>query len=132
MALYAGAGAALAAGGTAAYLKRDQITEGWSWVGSHLEFVGCLVKGEELRKRVAGMTTLNKELGVGFGNIYTRLGKKALSKTDGSMVGSVIGNQRTFCNLPKKEGKEFWHAAINDEVSTPNEILGTAADRHGG
>jgi hypothetical protein len=132
MALYAGAGAALAAGGTAAYLKRDQITEGWSWVGSHLEFVGCLVKGEELRKRVAGMTTLNKELGVGFGNIYTRLGKKALSKTDGSMVGSVIGNQRTFCNLPKKEGKEFWHAAINDEVSTPNEILGSAADRHGG
>jgi hypothetical protein len=124
MALYAGAGAALAAGGTAAYLKRDQITEGWSWVGSHLEFVGCLVKGEELRKRVAGMTTLNKELGVGFGNIYTRLGKKALSKTDGSMVGSVIGNQRTFCNLPKKEGKEFWHAAINDEVSTPNEFYG--------
>jgi hypothetical protein len=116
VALYAGAGAALAAGGTAAWLNRDQITEGWTWVGSHLEFVGCLMKGEELRKRVAGMGTLNGELKIGFGNLYTRLGNKALSKNDGSMVGSVIGNQRTFCNLPNKEGKEFWHPAINDEV----------------
>jgi hypothetical protein len=124
VALYAGAGAALAAGGTAAWLNRDQITEGWSWVGSHLEFVGCLMKGEELRKRVAGMGTLNKELKVGFGNLYTRLGKKALSKDDGSMVGSVIGNQRTFCNLPQKEGKEFWHEAINDEVNTSRICFG--------
>ena len=116
-ALFAGAGAALAAGGTAAWLNRDQITEGWSWVGSHLEFVGCLMKGEELRKRVAGMGTLNKELDVGFGNFYTILGEKALSKNNGNMVGSVTGNQRTFCNLPQKEGKEFWHEAINDEVS---------------
>lgn len=114
IAMYAGAGAAVAAGGAAAYFKKDQITEGWSWVGSHLEFVGCLMKGEELRKRVAGMVTLNKELHVGFGNLYTRLGKKALSKNDGSTVGSVLGNQRTFCNLPKQESKEFWHDAIND------------------
>ncbi|KAG9248918.1 hypothetical protein BJ878DRAFT_537846 [Calycina marina] len=114
MALYAGAGAVVAAGGTTAYMKRDQITEGWSWVGSHLEFVGCLMKGEELRKRVAGMVRLNKELDVGFSNLYTRLGKKALSKETGSMVGSVIGNQRTFCNLPRKEGRELWHEAIND------------------
>lgn len=117
LAMYAGAGAAVAAGGAAAYIKRDQITEGWSWVGSHLEFVGCLMKGEELRKRVAGMVTLNKELHVGFGNLYTRLGKKAVSKETGSVVGSVIGNQRTFCNLPKKDAKEFWHEAINDAAS---------------
>jgi hypothetical protein len=114
IAMYAGAGAAVAAGGAAAYLKREQITEGWSWVGSHLEFVGCLMKGEELRKRVAGLAALDKELNVGFSNLYTRLGKKALSKNDGSMVGSVIGNTRTFCNLPKTESKEFWHEAIND------------------
>ena len=120
IAMYAGAGAAVAAGGAAAYMKREQITEGWSWVGSHLEFVGCLMKGEELRKRVAGMVTLNKELHVGFGNLYTTLGKKALSKNDGSMVGSVIGHQRTFCNLPTKEAKNFWFDTIND--AAPDEI----------
>lgn len=120
IAMYAGAGAAVAAGGAAAYVKREQITEGWSWVGSHLEFVGCLMKGEELRKRIAGMVTLNKELHVGFANFYTTLGKKALSKNDGSMVGSVIGHQRTFCNLPKKEAKNFWFDAIND--AAPDEI----------
>jgi hypothetical protein len=75
------------------------------------------MKGQELQKRVAGIVRLNKELHVGFGNLYTRLGKKAVSKSDGkTMVGSVIGNQRTFCNLPKKESKEFWHEAINDEA----------------
>jgi hypothetical protein len=120
IAMYAGAGAAVAAGGTAAYLNRDHITGGWSWVGSHLEFVGCLMKGEELKKRVSGMVALKNELHVGFGNLYTRLGKKALSKNDGSMVGSVIGNQRTFCNLPKKESAPLWHDAINDMA--PDEI----------
>lgn len=117
MAMYAGAGAAVAAGGATAYLKRDQITEGWSWVGSHLEFVGCLMKKEELRKRVAGMVRLNKELEVGFGNLYTRLGQKAVSKESGSMVGAVVGNTRTFCNLPTSTGKELWQEAINDAAS---------------
>ncbi|PQE33542.1 alpha beta-Hydrolase protein [Rutstroemia sp. NJR-2017a WRK4] len=116
MAMYAGAAGAVAAGGVTAYFKKDQIQEGWSWVGSHLEFVGCLMKGEELKKRVAGMVTLQKELGVGWANLYTRLGKEAVSKADGSLVGSVIGNQRTFCNLPKTSAKNFFYEAINDKA----------------
>ncbi|PVH89753.1 hypothetical protein DL98DRAFT_508010 [Cadophora sp. DSE1049] len=120
LATLAGAGAAVAGGAAAAYMKREQITAGWSWVGSHLEFVGCLMKGEELRKRVSGLVTLNRELGVGWANLYTRLGKRALSKSDGvTIVGSVVGNQRTFCNLPGGKdrstgGREFWSEAIND------------------
>ncbi|KAF7862755.1 hypothetical protein EAF04_007627 [Stromatinia cepivora] len=117
LAMYAGAAGAVAAGGAAAYFKKDQIQEGWSWVGSHLEFVGCLMKGEELKKRVAGMVTLRKELGVGWTNLYTRLGKEAVSKADGSLVGSVMGNQRTFCNLPKSSAKNFFREAINDKAA---------------
>ncbi|KUI59320.1 hypothetical protein VP1G_06584 [Cytospora mali] len=128
MAMYAGAGAALAGGAAAAYLKRDQLTEGWTWVSSHLEFVGCLARGEELRRRIAFMVRVNKELGVGFGNVYTRLGKGAIAlqqKVAGmggtNMVGTVMGGQRTFCNLPSKRGgpdkSGVWEEAINDAAA---------------
>lgn len=129
IAMYAGAAGVVAAGGAAAYLNRDQISSGWTWVGSHLEFVGCLMKGEELKKRVAGMVTLNKELDVGFANIYTRLGKMAVNK-EGSLVGSVVGNQRTFCNLPKTDARAFFHQAINDaaedEISAHMSMLNSS------
>ena len=103
-------------------MKRDQITSGWSWVGSHLEFVGCLMRAEELRKRLAGVVRVNKGMGIGFANMHTRLGKKAVSKETGSLVGSVMGNQRTFCQLPAKGGGGGdWREAVNDIAS--DEIL---------
>lgn len=128
MAMYAGAGAALAGGAAAAYLKRDQLTEGWTWVSSHLEFVGCLARGEELRRRIAFMVRVNEELGVGFGNLYTRLGRGATAvqqKTAGiggtNVVGTVMGGQRTFCNLPSKRAgpnnSGAWEEAINEAAT---------------
>lgn len=127
MALYAGAGAALAGSAAAAYLKRDQLTEGWTWVSSHLEFVGCLARGEELRRRVAYMARVQNELGVGFGVLYTRLGKGATALQQQvagiggtNMVGTVLGSQRTFCNLPsKRNGPErlgVWEEAVNEQA----------------
>lgn len=128
MALYAGAGAALAGGAAAAYWKRNELTEGWTWVSSHLEFVGCLARGEDLRRRVAYMVRAQKELGVGFGNLYTRLGQGATAKQQQvmgmggtNMVGTVLGSQRTFCNLPSKKGgpdrSGVWEEAVNDKVA---------------
>ncbi|KAI1505428.1 hypothetical protein F5X99DRAFT_404912 [Biscogniauxia marginata] len=115
-AMYAGAAGALAAGGAAAYLSRDHITTGWSWVSSHLEFVGCLGRGEELKARVGNMVRLNEDLGVGFANLYTRLGKAAASKQV-SMVGTVMGNERTFCVLPSKQPAGVWKEAVNDAAT---------------
>lgn len=124
MAMYAGAGAALAGGAAAAYLKRDTLTEGWTWVSSHLEFVGCLARGEELRRRMNYMVRAHRELGVGFGNLYTRLGRGATAKQQlggTNMVGTVMGSQRTFCNLPSRKGgvekTGAWEEAVNDVVS---------------
>lgn len=116
VAMYAGAAGAVAAGGAAAWLNRDQITEGWTWVSSHLEFVGCLARAEELKKRVAYMVKINQELDVGFANLYTRLGKAAPSKQV-SMVGTVLGHDRTFCNLPNKLAAGVWKEAVNDKAT---------------
>lgn len=71
------------------------------------------MKGEELKKRVARVLQIHQELGVGFANLYTRLGEKAKNR-DGGLVGSVVGHTRTFCNLPKSEAKVFFREAIND------------------
>lgn len=117
VAMYAGAVGAVAAGGAAAYMNRDQITTGWGWVSSHLEFVGCLARKEELRRRVAYMDRLNKDMGVGFGNLYTRLGKAAKTKEVG-MVGTVLGKERTFCVVPKREPAGVWKEAINDAADS--------------
>jgi hypothetical protein len=116
IAMYAGAAGAVAAGGAAAYYNRNQISEGWNWAFSHLEFVGTLAKKEDLRRRVAYMVRLNKELDMGFANLYTRLGNAAGSK-EVSMVGTVLGTERTFCIVPKKEAAGEWDQAINDKAT---------------
>ncbi|KAF9872642.1 hypothetical protein CkaCkLH20_09821 [Colletotrichum karsti] len=113
IAMAAGSAAVVAASAGAAYYNREQITQGWTWATSHLEFVGCLAKGQELQKRVQHMVKLNKELGVGFANLYTRLGKAAGNK-EVSVVGTVLGRDRTFCNLPKKGNAGVWQDAVND------------------
>ncbi|KAG6296844.1 hypothetical protein E4U09_001623 [Claviceps aff. purpurea] len=116
VALYAGAAGAVAASGAAAWMNREQITEGFSWASSHLEFVGCLARAEELKKRVGCMVKLHEDLGVGFANLYTRLGKAASSKRV-SMVGTVLGRNRTFCNLPSTMAAGEWMEAVNDAAT---------------
>ncbi|KAM5351426.1 hypothetical protein ACJ41O_004149 [Fusarium nematophilum] len=116
MAMYAGAAGAVAAGGAAAWMKRDQLGEGFSWATSHLEFVGCLARGEELRKRVAFLLRLREELDVGFANLYTRLGQAAPAKQI-NVVGTVLGQDRTFCNLPKKQPAGTWREAVNNKAT---------------
>ncbi|KAF4121293.1 hypothetical protein GMORB2_2255 [Geosmithia morbida] len=114
-----GAAGAVAVGGAAAWLKRDDISQGFGWASSHLEFVGCLARGEELKKRVAIMDRLRREMDVGFANLYTRLGRAAPSvATSGSVSVTILGGDRTFCNLPKNlDGAAgVWKPAVNDKA----------------
>lgn len=103
-AMYGGAAAAVAAAGGAAYLSRNQIAQGFSWAGSHLEFVGCLARGEELQKRVEAIVSLTKTHDIGFADFYCSLGKAVSGKTQ--YAGSLVGEQRTFCVVPKEIRKD--------------------------
>ncbi|KAL9000772.1 MAG: hypothetical protein Q9188_005592, partial [Gyalolechia gomerana] len=112
-AMFAGAAGAVAAGGAAAYLKKDALSSGWNWVGSHLEFVGCLMRGEELKNRLEKMVALSKERGIGFADLHTVLGKGAT----GGGTGGGGEEKRTFCNIPKsKQNRDYWWPEVNDKA----------------
>ncbi|ELR08304.1 hypothetical protein VC83_08349 [Pseudogymnoascus destructans] len=100
-----GGAAVLAAGGAAAYAKRREIGEGVNWATSHMAFVGCLMRPEELKARVAGVEGVSAGAEVGWVNLYTKLGR-------GAEPGTGAGG-RTFCNLPKG-GK--WKEELNDNA----------------
>lgn len=114
--MFAGAAGAIAAGGAAAYMKKDQITQGVTWATSHLEFVGVLARPEELRKRLERVIKLTASQDLGFTNMYTTLGHAVdRENKESGWTGKVAGKDRTFCNLPKGEIKNYFTPAVNDK-----------------
>ncbi|KAK6350202.1 hypothetical protein TWF696_006441 [Orbilia brochopaga] len=102
LAMVAGAAATVSTGAAAAmYWNRTNITEGFNWVTSHLEFVGVLFKPDSLKTRVMRASAVS---GVGIANFYTVLGKgtKSAATPGGKMVEVGGGGLRTFCSLPPK------------------------------
>lgn len=105
VAAYAGAASILAAGGAIAYFKREELGHGIGWVSSHLEFVGALMKHEELRKRTKRASSVPD---VGFATLYTALGEQGKEK-----------GERTFIILPAKgtEHAGMFHRCVNPKAS---------------
>lgn len=126
-AMFAGAAGAVAAGGVAAYMNRNNISESMNWVGSHLEFVGCLAKGAELDQRLQAIMDLEDDHDFGFLNMYTALGKAVEGKS--SWSSGVLGDQRTFCSLPKNSQRLSYfikakNDAATDEISAHQAMFG--------
>lgn len=135
-AMFAGAAGAVAAGGAAAlYTNRQNISAGFGWVSSHLEFVGCLTRTSELRQRLERLVKVQEERGIKCVNFYTCLGKGASSLVENSDAGKssfsqkiIRSNHRTFCALPPEveNGKQTseqglrWVKAANDQA--PDEV----------
>ncbi|EKG20650.1 PGAP1-like protein [Macrophomina phaseolina MS6] len=119
IAMFAGAAGALAAAGGAAYMNREQLSEGWQFVGSHLEFVGCLARQEDMKKRITSVLTVSESLGIGFTDIYTQLGlavqKQGTPATKWS--SGILGEQRTFCIVPKTDVKKHFLPVVNDKAT---------------
>lgn len=118
VAAYGGAAAAIAGAAGAAYLTRNQISQGFAWAGSHLEFVGCLGRGAELQKRVEKLVRLQRTHGVGFANFYGCLSEKVSKQTQ--YAGSVLGQDRTFCIIPRSSRTGVSHTG-NKRTAPRNE-----------
>ncbi|KAF7594684.1 hypothetical protein BBP40_008577 [Aspergillus hancockii] len=134
-AMFAGAAGAVAAGGAAAmYSQRQRLTDGWDWVSSHLSFVGCLARPSDLRQRIALLSEVYRDRGIGCTNFFTALGKNATSLVETSSQGKTSLSQRiirsryrTFCTLPPEVENEDaaydprsglgWVKAVNDKAT---------------
>ncbi|KAJ5161493.1 hypothetical protein N7492_006885 [Penicillium capsulatum] len=136
-AMYVGAaGAMVGAGGAALWSQRQNISAGVDWVSSHLVFVGCLARGAELKRRLAGMASVQRDRGIHFANFYTCLGSGAsplMAKSGDSRLSwsemIIRSSNRTFCVLPddveNAKGNEpkpeqpgvRWIKAINHRAS---------------
>lgn len=118
VAMFAGAAGAIAAGGAAAYMKKDQISQGLNWATSHLEFVGVLARPEEMRKRFEQVEKITHTQDLGFANMYTTLGHAVNKENrESGWTGKVAGKDRTFCNLPKGQLKNLFIPAPNDKAT---------------
>lgn len=115
MAMFAGAAGAVAAGGAAAlYSQRERFNEGWRWVTSHLEFVGCLARPGDLRDRVASLADIQQERGIKAINFYTCLGQGAAPRTVDPSTATNNDATRSqssslFLRIPRAKDRTFCH-----------------------
>lgn len=135
-AMFAGAAGAVAAGGAAAlYSQRQNLSAGFSWVSSHLAFVGCLARTQELRERLVALSGVQEERRIRCVNFYTCLGRGASSLVESKGSGKTSFSQRnirsknrTFCTLPPEvENSDNtaalaqpglqWIPAVNDQAA---------------
>jgi hypothetical protein len=111
--MFAGAAGAVAAGGAAAlYSQRERFNEGWRWVTSHLEFVGCLARPGDLRKRVASLADIQQERGIRAINFYTCLGQGAAPRPVDPNTTNNVGRPQSsslFLRIPRAKDRTFCH-----------------------
>lgn len=80
-----------------AYVSRESIGEGFTWMASHLKFVGALMKPAQLKMRLERLGALK---GIGVANFYTSLGE------NGYWSGGYFVPKRTFCAIPREPPEE--------------------------
>ncbi|KAJ1968251.1 hypothetical protein H4R35_006482 [Dimargaris xerosporica] len=110
-------GLAASAAAAATYAHRDKIQTGVQYITSHLEFVGALVRKEELEARVRQLTALPT---VGFHCFYMQLERPSLQR-------------RTFATLPPPAVERYFSpilSAAKDEIEAHITIFDPAVNHH--
>lgn len=77
-----------------AYISRENLGQGLAWLSGHLQFVGSLMKGQELQERIERLAALE---GVGFADLYTSLGRNSY------WSGGYFIAERTFVAVPAEK-----------------------------
>jgi len=73
------------------------------------------MRGEELRRRAAAVQALSGGgSGVGWVNLYTKLGQRAAREAREAGRTGEWERERTFCNLPKGSVGTHWREEVND------------------
>lgn len=96
-----------------AYVSRESIGEGFTWMASHLKFVGALMKPAQLKMRLERLGQLK---GIGLANFYTSLGE------NGYWTGGYFVPKRTFCAIPRTPPEEARIFREQSNVDASDEI----------
>ncbi|KAB8621887.1 hypothetical protein FH972_025998 [Carpinus fangiana] len=98
-----------------AFIGRENISLGWAWLSSHLQFVSSLTRGEEMKTRIERLSAMK---GIGFANLYGSLGENS------AWTGGRFVAERTFVAVPTEKAKasQFFvkivNRAVKDEIQS--------------
>ncbi|KAF8557019.1 hypothetical protein OG21DRAFT_1596149 [Imleria badia] len=112
-AYYAIGGAAIAgAAAGAAYMRRDDLTSGYSWASDHMKYIGNLWDEKAMRERLDNLLAAQTDHGIIFKAFYVFLPASPPTHPD----------PRTFVVLPSRSSPVFAHytpspnCVVQDEV----------------
>ncbi|KAG9317470.1 hypothetical protein JVU11DRAFT_1672 [Chiua virens] len=107
-------GGAVIAGTTAgaAYMRRDDITSGYTWASDHMKFVGSLWDEKMLRARVDNLLAAHSDHGIVFKIFYVFLPASPPTQPD----------PRTFVVLPPRSSPAFVHYVPSSNCVATDEI----------
>ncbi|KIJ20310.1 hypothetical protein PAXINDRAFT_7558 [Paxillus involutus ATCC 200175] len=99
-AAFAVGGAVIAgAAAGAAYMRRDDVTSGYSWASDHMKYVGNLWDEKAMRERVENLLAAHTDHGIVFKIFYVTLPASPPAHS----------NTRTFVVLPPRSSPVFRH-----------------------
>jgi len=112
-------GGAVIAGATAgaAYMRRDDITSGYSWASDHMKYVGNLWDEKAMRDRLDNLLEANADHGIIFKTFYVFLPASPPAYPD----------PRTFVVLPSRSSPTFARF-----IPTPNTVAKDEIEAHTG
>ncbi|EGG07974.1 Hypothetical protein MELLADRAFT_71595 [Melampsora larici-populina 98AG31] len=106
--------AGLAAAAGTSYWQKDAISENFTWASSHLDFVGELWKGDNLKKRV--IEVIDTQPTINFHCFYTEIPKVFESKSFSDSRHLIVLPDST---IPRDIRKHF---TANRNIRAKNEI----------